>query len=458
MAGGAFGIRRVADPAGGPPPTAPWPGLDEVFYRTAAAASRSTGGRAFRASLARDLARARGKISPLGPPVAVLPDVAANLHQVARSYVRCVHAVVAAWFEYPEIRRVVTLPEGLADLVADPAARGGDRIHLCRIDTLLQRDGTFKIIETNANCPGGLLSTGRASRKWRVFLGSTQRSVPAPLPHETPQWMARWYLKTAQAETGERPDFMVLLREKGGNRLELPGLAEEFAALGVHAIEADPRELRDTGSGTLAVRGISVRHAYWKLGLRELEILRPNLKAVLEALGRGDLFVQNGLAGRLIGDNKLCLAVVSDPYFTALFDPVDLAVVRPHVPWSRNAALCSRGELRTVRERPMSYVLKRPLDTRGRGVVVGLGSPSHQEWLGSVDKAVKEGWLVQSFCATSGLGGGDQRENHRRHDLSVGMAGGEPVAAQSRSSDGYRTNVALSGCLHPAFAGVVTSH
>lgn len=83
----------------------------------------------------------------------------------------------------------------------------------------------------------------------------------------------------------------------------------------------------------------------------------------------GGLFVPNGLFSRWVGDNTLCLAILSDPAFGDLFDERDVDLVGPAIPWSRNIARCPDEVVERIRHAPARYVLKRPLDACGRGVL-----------------------------------------------------------------------------------------
>ena len=431
---------------------AEWPGFDGSYQKRVIEAAHSAFGERFRKGLAGDLARIRGRISPLGLPVLVRSDDEAILRQFGSAYHRCIEAVARAWGENEEVRQVVTLPPGVREIVAADRELRPTRIHLCRLDLLLEPLGGFSVVETNANCPGGLMSAGWASREWRSYLSKSGVETTAPLDHETRRWMASWFIQTAEEETGEALDFVVLLRWEGGNRLELPGLATELRELGVEAKEADPRDLVRARDGSVSLDGRTVRYAYWKLGMRELCEAGREMRKVLTAIRLRKLFVQNGISGRFVGDNKLCLAVLSDPSFDPLFDVEDIALIRRHLPWSRNAARCGSPELETVLSTPADYVLKRPLDTRGSGVVIGREISSPEAWEHAVAHAVRGHWLVQRFCETTRLATRLSSLRCRpRQDLSLGLANGRLVGAMSRSSPELRTNVALRGCLHPVF-------
>ena len=441
----------MAADSGGKSELGAWPGLIHGLSETASARAAPNGCPGFLENLEHEMATARGRTSPFGPPIEVAAEQGRQITQVVSAYHRAVETIVRDYSNSATLRRVLRLPAALQqDVEADQADANG-RVHLCRLDLLLDPDGGFKVIETNANCPGGLLSCGIASRRWRARLSEAGVELPDALPHETPNWMARWFLDVATAETGRQPEFVALFREDGGNRLEVPGLLTQLRDEGVEAIEADLRQLESGHDGIPTLLGRPVRHAYLKLGIQELSRMRPDVEVFVNAVLQQKLFVQNGIRGRCIGDNKLCLAVLSDAKFEHLFDPDDLRLLRNHIPWSRSAAVCSQDELQRVRVDPSGYVLKRPLDTKGRGVVIGREATRHRDWESALDRAVREGWLIQEFCTSTEILANFSGEKRNHHDLSVGAINGKVAGALSHSSAELRFNVARSGRLHPVF-------
>ena len=429
-----------------------WPGLDETFDEDVARLASGPQTRRFERGLEQELASARGKISPFGAPKRVRSAVASKLSGFVVIYHRALRAIVDASHTDERVRTALSLPPELQEaLDADLDPRNG-AVHLCRLDMLLDTDGGFRVIETNANCPGALLSCGIAARRWREHLSGLGLEPPPALPHERPRWMAEWYLEAARSETPHRPATVALLREDGGNRLELPGLARQLRAGGVEAFEADPRELR-LDAGVPTIGSVPLHHAYLKLAVQRLRRLRDDMRPFLSAVRRRALFIQNGLRGRLVGDNKLCLAILSDPTFEDLFDPSDLARLRPHLPWSRRISACSPDEIADIRAARADYVLKRPLDTRGQGIVIGREVSGRTAWDRALDRALRAGWLVQAFCPTTRMVV-EREEDAHLHDLSIGVVGGRLHGAMIRSSRELRTNVAISGRLHPVFMEV----
>lgn len=262
--------------------------------------------------------------------------------------------------------------------------------------------------------------------------------------------MAKWFLAAMEHDTGKRPGFLALIREEGGNRLELTDFRNHVQWEGIDCEEVDPREIEYCGRGTPAARGRPIRYAYQKLGTQCFLRLRAEIDPFVRAVRDRALVVQNGQRGRWVGDNKLCLAIISDPAFRYLFSPEDWDLLQQHVPWSRNARLLDTERLESIRRERERYVLKRGLDTRGRGVVVGRGV-DEDEWERAVKTAITDGWLVQEFHRTCWVARDFGNSAFQRHDLCLGTINGRLVTLFARSSGELRVNMALTGRMHPVF-------
>ncbi|WP_344333985.1 hypothetical protein [Kitasatospora putterlickiae] len=422
-----------------------WSGLDEEFTRQVTAVAATPEGRTLaEAHTVGD--PAAGKARPLGLPLCLRPGAREELEAFTAAYHRMIEAVVAAWEHDPRLRRVLTLPESLR---AQAAAARDTRVHLIRLDLLPQPDGRLGVLETNANGPGGLAVVGRARAAWRPLLTRHGIGLPGPLPADDDAWTGRWLLDLAEQHTGQRPDTVTLLYPHRADRNAVRSYQDGLGALGVRVLHADPRELGTGADGAATLDGEPVRHAYAKIGMRDLQQLAGELGPYLRAVREGALFVQNGLRARVIGDNKLCLAVLSDPRFAGLFDPADHRLVQPAVPWSRNLALCDGPTLRRITRGRRRHVLKSPLDANGRGVVVGPET-GDAAWAEAVARAASQGWLVQEYLPSPRLRGGpDGPPVH--HDLALGAVNGRLVSAFVRTGHEARLNVARTGRLHPLY-------
>lgn len=386
---------------------------------------------------------------PAGVPLKLTESSGAFVRGVVEAYHRLITRIVVLHAEDERVRRVIASPATLADDLERSEASEEPMINLMRVDLLPRPDGGIRILETNANCPGGVLYAGMTARSWRSVLPERHRQPVVTNPLEDEDWLFTWLAETV----GDRSLHAVaLLRRDGGNRLELDVFADVLGRHGIDAFEASPCDVSFDGH-TVRLMGRTLEVGYLKLGMQDCLEIWPRLGDFRSAVGHGALFVPNGQRSRWVGDSKLCLAVLSDPRFAAAFDGADYETVRQAIPWSRNLALCDRSTLDRISGNRDRYVLKHPLDTRGRGVFIGADAAPKGEWEAMIARGVKSNWLVQEFLAPvtlpiAWIPGGDTELNH---DLAVFVANGATVGAFVRSSPESKLNVAGNGKFHPAF-------
>jgi hypothetical protein len=266
------------------------------------------------------------------------------------------------------------------------------------------------------------------------------------MPYENPTWMADWYIRTTPSLHGNAPKTFLLLRPEGGHRLELDEQADAFRALGSVVVEGDPRDLLFDELGNAFTSGVVFRHGYHKISFVDLEKMGAGNEGYLKAVASGRLTVQNGIASRIVGDNKLCLAVMYESSFEHLFSADDLKTVRPHLAWAANVKLLDTDEIASIENDRRKFVLKRPLDTRGRGVLIGEEC-SGADWRKGLLQAIDEGWLVMDSVEPTQLP--TASDGPVRHDIAVALVDGVVEGGYSRSSREYKVNVAQNGRLQP---------
>ena len=381
-----------------------WPGFDWDFYADASEISRRKAIRVEIDALEQKYSYSGNKAIPVAPPVLVNKHAAVRLQRFCHAYHRLITTIVQRYQTEHRLQETITLPPAIAADALRDQSKVQNTVSLCRIDFYLHDNGSFSVLETNANCPGGLLYAGSCAAYWREKMPT---STPNALPAEDPAWFGDWYLRVAEALTGIRPDHVAMLRQDHGNQLELDEIAAALRAHGVSTSHLDPREITP---------GNAPSFGYLKLSIPDFAEMRSQLDPFVDAVLAGDLYIQNGFLGRWIGDNKLCLAILSDPAFAYLFDPADLAAVKPYIPWSRNIAQCSPAEISHIQNEPAKYVLKRPLDTRGRGVIIGREPQTQSEWEAAVAGAINGGWLVMRHVEATYIAP-KPNANAVRHDL-----------------------------------------
>lgn len=429
-----------------------WPGLNRDFHTALLEEGNSPAGKALRKKAEDRFMYAEGKPFLLGPAQMVKPEFADTLVRVTQTYHRAIETIVRASVSDEAVRAELPTPPALAADLAKDVDPANSRVHICRLDLMLDPAGGFWILETNANCPGGFVFSGMCNRAWREFMEARGHTMPPPLRHEDKGFMADWFLESLEQDTGVRPDFLALLREDGGNRLELRDFAKHVRWNDIECVAMDPRKVQYNGTGSPTAGGRVLTHVYQKLGMQPFQRLRGELDPFVHAVRDRALVVQNGQRGRWVGDDKLCLAIMFDPGFKHLFEASDWDMLQNYVPWSRNMRRLDAIVVDAVRGERERYVLKRGLDTRGNGVIVGRGVTA-ERWAEAVGTAIAEGWLVQEYHATTWIERDFDVPDMQRHDIALGAINGELTTVFMISSGELRVNMSRSGRMHPLFLG-----
>lgn len=385
-----------------------------------------------------------GDPMPYGMPVALRYDAGTALAQLTTRVWRLVEEIVRLYPQVPEIRDVISLPPQLAgeDSLAEAAGHQRMTVDICRPDFLLDASQRPMLVEVNANCPGGVINAGEASRQWRMLLEKETGAEFRELPFETPDWLASGLIDAFE-DAGLDCTRVAVIQDTEGWRHEVREIAQSFRNIGRQAVLVDPCSWGSTATGPAAVAT-----GYQKISVQRLLSHISAAPEYFTALRSGSMNVQNGHAARFVADNKLCLAVLSDPAFEQYFDVSEFRHVRPHIPWSRNIARCPAREVAEIRANPGLYVLKHPLSTRGTGVILGKDCSSLPEWEESVDRAIADHWLVQEWVDSWRI---ERWPGHHpsRHDISAFCLRGRFVGAFMRGSAGGRLNVQQGGYTHP---------
>jgi hypothetical protein len=428
----------------------PWIGWDAGWMREAIEPLvRSGMAHQLVASLEATLRYDQHKPLPVGVPLKLTDRAGSAVRALAEAYHRLITRIVDLHAKDTRIRKILATPRALTDDLLRSEDIADPQIHLMRIDFLPRMDCSLTIIETNANCPGGLLFAGITSRAWRDVLEDQHKASLLMNPLENEDWLFDWLRETA----GQRCMSTVgLLRTDGGNRLELDEYAGVLRRHGIDVFEASPRDVSFDGR-TATAHGRQFEVGYQKVGMQDFLQMRPHLDDYIASVLSGALFVPNGQRSRWVGDNKLCLAVLSDPDYADLFEPADYESVQDAIPWSRNLAMCSDAMLSVISRDRQRYVVKHPLDTRGRGVFIGLDAASRGEWDTTIARGAQDNWLVQEYVTTPTLPTAWTLGGHAgiHHDLAVVVAQGTVAGARARSSRDSKVNVAGTGRFHPVF-------
>ena len=178
-------------------------------------------------------------------------------------------------------------------------------------------------------------------------------------------------------------------------------LRDAFIAQGVPTLICDPRDLIFDGR-SLTAGGERIDLVYRRVLINDIVARPDECKALIDAYRAKAVCVANTLRCK-IPHKKAFFAVLTDDRFRRLFDPADLAVIAPHVPWTRvvrdtgterdGQTLDLPEYLRRNRER---FVLKPNDEYGGTGVTLGWET-GEAAWDEAIARAVRErgGWIAQ---------------------------------------------------------------
>ena len=340
-------------------------------------------------------------------PLAISDHEATAIANMGEQIVRLLHTAACLYFEDGAVRRLfahcdsvgqyITRVPGLEPLVT-----------ICRLDTMLSSDGQYQIVETNAECPGGVIQSGLATQIW----GRTPNPLTNGLEVDDaaqpfvidPDRFCHVLLETHRTLTSAQPKRAAVINFKGRFTNEVPHIVSALTRLGVEAVALDVAELRRGSNSVTDEHGARIDLIYAKLDPRDL-FDEPAATTYFEAVTAGNVTCINSLVSQYILADKAVLALLSDNRFAANFTSDDRDLIRSHVAWTRlmkpGTTLTPSGKivdlLDYVAENQRSLVLKPSNATRGERTVVGPMATS-EEWTYWIGEATKSSpYVVQEY-------------------------------------------------------------
>lgn len=376
--------------------------------------------------------------------VAVL-DVAARLY--------CEDAEVRSLF--PAYRNVERFATALPEL--KPIAQ------ICRLDGLVTEDGTYKILETNTDCPGGVIQNGLAARIWSKMSSPLSEGMNLTTSDQPfvadPDFFLKSLLAAHEQRSGRPAKSASIVTFRGRFSNEVRQMVEGLNRLGVVTTTDDAATLRVVGHQVITSDGRPIDLAYNKLDLRDL-IDDPSIEEYLNAAAQGYVTFLSPLICMWPLADKAVLALLSDPLFADRFSAEERAFCARHVPWTRfmvdGTTTALNGEsvdlFSYVLANRASLVLKPSNATRGQGVIVGP-KVTQQEWEARLGEAIQDTpHVVQEYIAPKELTvlhPDSGRVETMWSGLDAYVFGGKFAGFQARASLDPVMNVGQRGILMP---------
>lgn len=395
-------------------------------------------------------------------PMAISDQEATTVAAMAEKIVKLLDAAAALYLEDPRVRALFSPYDSIARYIT-AVPRLDPLVRICRLDTMRSSDGRYRVVETNTDCPGGVIQSALATRIW----GQTANPLIAGLridesaqPFLTdPDCFCHALLDSHQALTHQRATRSAVVNFRGRFTNEVPQIVAALNRLGVETVLLDAAELRRTAGGVTDHTGRRFDFIYNKLDPRHL-LNEPLVTNYLAAVAAGEVTCLNPLISQCILSDKLVLAVLTDDTFAANFTEADRALIRAHVPWTRLVRAGKTSDpsgrsttlLTYIAEHRERLVLKPSNATRGEGAVVGPDT-KQDEWerhlaqaAGSLPYVVQEyvpGSIITAPNPTSGT------IDTVTAGLDVYVFGGRFAGFHARGSLDSVINIGKRGMLLP---------
>lgn len=340
-------------------------------------------------------------------PLLLDAGFSASVRAAVERYQALLIKLVALYKARPAVRAYFGLDADIERAILDEPAL--ERVCIARFDGYVDaRDGSYKILEHNADSPAGTYFTSRIGE---VAGAMTAHVLAGDGRQRLPLDDGRCFLDALLAEYADfRPDIqpaIAILQPRGEANRESLALAEHAHAQGYDARVADPRDLT-FGPDGVRVGGTPIHLVWNKINVAQWAGLfgsdRQCLRDLALAARRGLVCHINAFAARHVLENKLSLAFFQEERFADCLTEEERALVRRLLPWGtklepgKRVAFDGRERdlRRLVLDHPARFVIKQHYDIRGDGVTIGRGA-ARREWADCVDTGFAQGHLVQEY-------------------------------------------------------------
>lgn len=278
---------------------------------------------------------------------------------------------------------------------------------VCRLDGVFI-NGSYRIMETNTCCPGGVIKVGAQFSLWQSVMADILKIEPPDAggqPFVTdPMLFVKHLIKMHQLQFGRLPTGAAVISLNGRYMNEVDLTVKGLLQFGIPARHLDAKELRRAGCGKVLGKGFEVTLAYHKLDQLEL-ITTSECFEYLDAGAAGEVCFLNHLLSQCVLEDKSVLALISDPRFAGRFTVDDQEIIKRHVPWTRVLATGKttdpEGALINLCEYVINHrkqlVVKSCNLTRGEDITIGA-FVGKDHWDALVSKAIHTGnHVVQQY-------------------------------------------------------------
>jgi diaminobutyrate-2-oxoglutarate transaminase len=395
-------------------------------------------------------------------PLAIDPHIEQAVTSIAERFVSILDTAATLYCSDEKVRQCFPSYHSVTRFIT-PLPRLAPLVRICRLDGLFDRQGRYRILETNTEGPGGVIQNGLAGRIWAqaenpLTAGLTLNAFKQPFV-ANPDYFLHELISTHREMTGRYPRRAAVVNFRGVYKNEVDWIKRGLIDLGVDTIIADAADLKRRLGRLVDHSGVPVDLVYNKLDVRNL-IDEPAVEEYLSATANNEATCVNPWVAQWILTDKAILAVLSDERFAGNFTSAERQLIQTHVPWTRSVTDCYTTDREGHRIQLLTYaiaareklVLKPSDGTRGEGVKIGhLTEPD--EWAESISNAARVGnHILQDHVDAPRLNAphpNDGTVQSMVFGLDTYVFGGQVAGFQARASLDPVMNVGRRGILLP---------
>lgn len=394
-------------------------------------------------------------------PLAIESRLARNLSTIAETMVKLLDDAAELYCRNENVQNLFPAYKHLRHWITClPKYR--PIVTICRLDGLFGSDGNYKVIETNAEGPGGVILNGLVPRVWSGMSNPLTHGLSLDVKKQPfakdPSCVIRELMSLYRAATRNelRTAAVVNFRDRYTNEVDLivGGLREA----GVDASSLDVREMQRTPRGLVRSDGEVIELVYNKLDVRELAEA-SECRDYLDACAAQEVVSINPWISQWVLSDKAILAVLSDDRFESHFSPEQIEFIARHVPWTRlvRPGVSTNSErhqielISYIRKNKANLVLKPSNATRGEHVLVGHLTSS-DVWDEHIERAIRTPYVVQEFIRPREVTAPHPPSRSIKkiaYGVDCYVFGGRLAGFQSRGSVDPVMNIGRSGILLP---------
>ncbi len=359
------------------------------------------------------------------------------------------------------------------DLIARET-RKSEHIQLMRYDTIRESDGSWKILESNTCCPGGVVHPGIIRQAWlqsplgQATLGDEQ---PVEYPVYSTFSFVRHLIRVAQLSSDVEAPNIAICSYRGLYRAELATIKRMYSAMQERGeapvgelLLGDILDIECAADGTVSLSGVTIHLIYNKIDPLAIDPKHTEIAGWVAAASSPKVEFLNSLGAMYLAEAKRSLAFLHDGQTRNILrsGPALAGPIERHIPWTRSLpdsgtpgdekGALDQAALPSLWLNRHKYVLKPDLLTRGEGICIGANLTA-DEWFMAIVRGIGDQGVVQELVAIPtrcGFRGADVDKPERHYwGIELMYFGREFAGPVSRARNQMIINVGAGGAESP---------